>query len=148
MYTTSHLTNLFNVSHQTVKNWCKEFADYLSPTATPPANRQRQFTDDDLMVLALVAELKGAGATFEDIHAALAVGQRGDLPDTMAITTTEPALLITLRQRVTALETDLAALRAANQQQTGQIDLLKQMLAEAQQTIRQLEREAGKRESD
>ncbi len=147
MYTTGHLTTLFNVSHQTIKNYCKEFAAYLSPTATPPANRQRQFTDDDLAVLSLVVELKTAGATFEDIHAALGAGQRGLTPDTAALTLNEPVMLIALRQQVTDLTLQISALQADNQKKDGKIELLTQMLADAQDTIRQLEREAGKRGS-
>lgn len=126
-----------------MKNWTSEFADYLSQTATPPANRQRRFIDDDLEVLALVTEMKTAGATYEAIHAALAAGQRGDIPDS-AITAEPPAMTLVLRQRITDLEVRLAQVLETNAEQGGQIKLLKEQLAEAQQTIRQMEREAGK----
>ena len=160
-YSTNHLKTLFRVSHTTIQNWCEEFADYLSPAARPEKGRKRTFNDADLAVFALVNELGkgGAGMTFEDIHAMLQTGQRGEIPDTESalVTAALPVALVAARQRVAALETQLAELQldsgkqitelqAVNHEQAGQIKLLKEMLAEANETIRQLEREAGGRD--
>lgn len=136
MYTTRHLCDLFGVSHQTIKNWGGEFAAYLSPTATPPPGSARRFSESDLAVLALVAELKRAGATYEHIHAALRAGQRGEKPSSLAAS--DSALLV-LRQRVVELEAALRNSQSETQRQAGMIDLLKQQLSEAQRRIIELE---------
>jgi DNA-binding transcriptional MerR regulator len=52
----------------------------MSPTANPGKGRGRSFTLEDMRVLALVADMKDRSATYEDIHAALQSGQRGDSP--------------------------------------------------------------------
>ena len=72
-----HVGQLFHVSGETVRNWANEFASYLSVVGNPPKGKQRRFTDEDLAVFSLVAEMKERGATFDEIHAALAAGQRG-----------------------------------------------------------------------
>ena len=76
-YATRHVGQLFHVSGETVRNWANEFAAYLSVVGNPPKGRQRRFTDEDLAVFSLIAEMKNRGATFDEIHAALAAGQRG-----------------------------------------------------------------------
>lgn len=78
--TVGGISRLFNVAPQTVRTWCEQFGDYLSPTAVPPSGETRIFTNDDLLVLALVADMREALAGYEDIRAALARGERGKLP--------------------------------------------------------------------
>lgn len=58
-----------------------EFAEYLSPTATPGDRKKRDFTPEDLAVFALVAEFKERKATYEEIHLSLKAGQRGKPPE-------------------------------------------------------------------
>lgn len=77
MYTSRHLSSLFDVTIETIRLWSIEFASYLSSTANPGTGKARQFSQDDLEVLTLVADLKGQGMTFADIHANLKSGQRG-----------------------------------------------------------------------
>lgn len=76
-YATRHVGDLFHVSGETVRNWANEFVMYLSVVGNPPKGKQRRFTDEDLSVFSLVAEMKQRGATFDEIHMALAAGQRG-----------------------------------------------------------------------
>jgi DNA-binding transcriptional MerR regulator len=81
MATTSDIARLFNVSGQTIRVWCKEFALYLSPGATPPDGETRSFTEDDVAVFALAARMRQeAQATYEQIRQALAEGERGHPP--------------------------------------------------------------------
>jgi DNA-binding transcriptional MerR regulator len=80
-YTTQHLAVFFGRSKATVRNWAVEFADYLSPTATPEEGKVRYFTDEDLKVFALVADYKDRDQTYEQIHLALSSGLRGTPPD-------------------------------------------------------------------
>jgi DNA-binding transcriptional MerR regulator len=77
-YSTKHLGTLFGVTPETIRLWTAEFAEYLSPTAHPGPNRARYYTQEDLDVLTLVANLKADGIVFTEIHASLRAGQRGD----------------------------------------------------------------------
>lgn len=45
------------VHSNTVRLWCRDFAEFLSPTANPTAGEYRKFTADDLVVLQHVAEM-------------------------------------------------------------------------------------------
>jgi DNA-binding transcriptional MerR regulator len=80
-YTAHDLSRLFNVSQQTIRQWSSEFETYLSARANPGSNRIRAYSDEDAAVLALVAQMKEMGHVFQDIHIALANGQRGEVPD-------------------------------------------------------------------
>ncbi len=79
-YTTSEAKAIFNRDEQTIRNWAKEFAEFLSPMANPQKGRSRTFTEDDMRVFDLVAKLKDEGKQYVDIHTSLKSGQRGDLP--------------------------------------------------------------------
>ncbi len=60
-----------------VRKWCKEYKEFLSPTASPPEGQTRIFTDDDVGMLALIQQMKRAGAEPDTIKAALINGERG-----------------------------------------------------------------------
>lgn len=146
MYTTKHICAYFDVTHETVKRWTKEFSDYLSPTALPDKGRQRQFTEQDVRVFSLVHGMKKQGLVFEDIHVALASGQRGDLPEEAATElTTIPASGAMGAALAHAQDLQLAL----NQERTLRIrseareDLLKEQLKEAQQEIARLNQLLG-----
>ena len=53
------------VSPQTLKNWTKDFAAFLS-ASSPSADGSRRFTDDDLVVLKQVKDHLAAGSTLEE----------------------------------------------------------------------------------
>ena len=79
-YSSRHACILFGIAPETVRNWSEEFLEYLSPTANPGKGRHRSFSEEDMGVFALIAEMKTQGRVYEDIHAALGNGQRGDPP--------------------------------------------------------------------
>lgn len=141
MYKTNDIETIFNISHQTVKTWAAEFAGYLSPTATPEKGRQRVFTDDDLRVFALVSVFRKQGKTYEDMHAALRTGQRGDMPDVPEPSTlpanASGAVTAALR-RVADLEAQLRQEHDARMMTEGENRLLKQMLKEANEELARL----------
>lgn len=130
MHTTKHVATLFNVSTETVRVYATEFSRYLSPTATPVAGRHRRYTDDDLQVFALVAELKGQGLTYEDCHAALSAGQRGDID--------MPATQISVQDNALAVHEQLLALQT---QVTRLEALLEAAIDRAERAEQRLERE-------
>lgn len=80
LYSSRHVATIFGVALETVRNWADEFEPYLSPTATPGKGKHRMYTLDDLKVFALVADMKKRGNTYEEIHASLRVGSRGQPP--------------------------------------------------------------------
>ena len=80
-YQSKHVATLYNISQETLRKWTIEFKDYLSDSANPGTHKQRFYTVADLEVIALIAEQKKAAYTFEEIHAALLNGQRGQAPE-------------------------------------------------------------------
>lgn len=80
MTTANEIAGIFDVTSNTIRGWTKEFADYLSPNANPKKGNPRNYNENDLMVLNLVARYRGENASYGDIHTALANGETGDLP--------------------------------------------------------------------
>lgn len=150
-YTTQSIQAMFGISHQTVKNWCTEFASYLSVSATPPSGRQREFTIEDIRVLALVNEMRNHGALNDEIRAALHNGQRGELSNQMATalvpTTTLVTSLADAQARIELLTQQVRIAEDAKVKAEGQVELLQAQLDSAQKEIRQLIRENAKLEN-
>lgn len=143
MYKTGDIETTFNISHETVRAWAAEFAAYLSPTATPEKGRQRIFTEDDLLVFALVKTFRNEGKTYNEMHAALGAGQRGDLPDipqSSNLPVQASAALTAALHRVADLEALLTAEHDARMKVEGQNELLKEQLREAHAEIARLQR--------
>ncbi|MEO8613067.1 MAG: MerR family transcriptional regulator [Chloroflexota bacterium] len=168
MFTTKHAQVMFRVaSPQTIRNWTKEFAGYLSPSATPGSGSTRRFSGEDMEILALIAELSSQGIGFEEIHASLASGQRGKLPNispedidvlvagemerqlsTQLHETTELAQrlqgeLDELKLQVQPLREENIRLKAQIEDRESRLDQLNQQLRDAQERIIQLAEEKG-----
>lgn len=79
-YRNSDVQALFGISSETVRSWTEEFAEYLSPTATPGTGKHRVFTDEDLRVFAYISSARSAGMDTIEIHVGLKAGLRGDVP--------------------------------------------------------------------
>lgn len=56
-YSPAQVAKLLNVHSNTVRLWCRDFTEFLSPTANPPAGTYRQFTANDLAVFTHIADL-------------------------------------------------------------------------------------------
>lgn len=142
-FTTQHVCKTFGVSHQTVKNWCDEFASHLSPTARPETGRKRVFTTNDLRVFALLAEYHKRGFRYDDAHAALQAGQLGNIPELESeITpTVPPALLVQLKEEVSRRDQIILSLTSERDMERGKVQLLEKQLAERDQQIKDLYRE-------
>lgn len=107
------------------------------------------FTDEDLRVLALVADFKRRGGRLDDAKAALAAGQRGELPTTLhTVVHGERNRLAELQQQVSELRAALNDSLNENQRALGQVELLTRQLEAAQSEIRALNREIGRLERD
>lgn len=141
MQTTGDMMRQFDISRQTVSNWCHEFARFLSPTANPPVGAQRRFADEDLRVFAVIHRLKRAGLTFEEIAAALASGERDEPP--MDIATTSNAALERLQHEVLQIRDQLTKANTRADRAEGQNDLLMRLLADKDAEIARLNRLMG-----
>ncbi|MBA3869141.1 MAG: MerR family transcriptional regulator [Anaerolineae bacterium] len=145
MYSTSQLASHFAVNAQTVKRYAEEFRDYLSPTATPEGGNTRRFTEDDVKVYDLIVRMKQDGKRFEQIHAALASGERGELPDFEigSLTAAQSSAQLRLLKRVAELQTEVERLRGVD----ARLEEVREQLAEAKAEIKSLNREIGRLEA-
>ena len=82
VYSTGQVAEMLAVNQETIRTWAREFRNHLSSKARPAKGKHRAFTHEDIEILSLIAELKDDGLKFEDIHANLESGQRGDFPAT------------------------------------------------------------------
>jgi DNA-binding transcriptional MerR regulator len=139
MYQTKDIISRFGVSPQTVRTYADEFRRYMSPTANPTTGQQRNFTDDDLAVFALIVQMKRQGYTYESIHAALAIGQRADpsqqaefMSEAENNAARESASVVALRRELVALRqlhaTELQDLRTERDKAVGQAEAYKEQL--------------------
>jgi DNA-binding transcriptional MerR regulator len=123
-YSSRHVCVLFGVAPETVRNWTEEFLRYLSPTANPGKGRHRGFSEEDMKVFALIADMKKQGRVYDDIHAALRNGQRGEAP---ALPADEmQALLITDQKhefalQIQRLETEIGRLQQERDEVVSQL---------------------------
>lgn len=146
MYSTIEAASLFGVSRPTITAWAGEFSAYLSVLANPGKGRARDFTADDMKVLALVAQLKERHYTYAEIHEALKGGERGEFPDVepsevQAYLATEEKQVLNLR--IQNLESDLLKARL----ELERVAQLRQDLATAQETAKQATERATRAES-
>lgn len=114
-YNSRQTAALFGVALETIRNWGSEFQDYLSPTANPGKGRHRKYNQEDLAVLALANELKDAGMTYAEIHAALQNGQRGTPPDLAPMDV--QAIVVNEREKRLSIEVEALQLTVMNLQE-------------------------------
>lgn len=151
MYQTKDVCEVFDISRQTVRIWTAEFAEYLSPSATPEKGQQRNFSDEDMAVFALVHEVKQRGGTYDNAHLQLKNGQRGELPTKSLLVQAEPEMhLSTLRSQITRLSNQLEGvmierdeLRITSSQEKALRQRADEQLKEAQKKIDDLNQEIG-----
>lgn len=156
MYATRHVARLLNITEESIRLWTKEFAPYLSPTALPTPGRHRRYTDADLAVLALVSQMRDIGHLYEDIHTALAAGQRAQAPQETITTILEQSSRseLALVERGFAqlqlerdqLKQQIAELNIQNSRLEGQLDRAERELLQAREEIIRLHRENAKLE--
>jgi DNA-binding transcriptional MerR regulator len=151
MYQTKDVCDAFDISRQTVRIWTTEFAEFLSPSATPEKGQQRNFSDDDMAVFALVHEVKQRGGTYENVHLQLKNGQRGALPSSNKLMPQEPDThLAPLRGEITRLSnllqqamTERDDLRITAAQEKALRQRSDEQLAQAQRKVDELNQEIG-----
>ena len=161
-YKTRDLEILFDVTGETIRAWASEFEAYMSPTAIPTTKGQtRIFTDSDVEVFALVAQLRQLGKGFDDAHLALANGQRGDLAmlvNQRSELDRDHVQLALARQHLATLESDLSKanerasslhdenirLKALLDRSTSDVENAQQRVDDVQKQMMDLQREMGR----
>ncbi len=153
-YSSRHIASLFKISRETVRVWSREFSAYLSPTAQPEPGRHRNFTDEDLRVFSLVSDMKNRGSVYEDIHAALAAGQRGDPPlatarhivgsETVTVLAQARARVADLERQVITLEQAIRPTQDENVKLKALLEYTQSELEKARQENRELLLKLGK----
>lgn len=156
-YTVKHVAALHNISEETVRLWAQEFQRHLSPDANPGNRRQRFFSDSDMTILDLVAQMKEAGKTFADIHLALEAGERGAGPEAepdelqaLIVTQDEQRLLQLndeLRQRVLSLQRQIERLlemEKENIRLSTRLEGMEERATRAEDQVQTLLEERGK----
>lgn len=141
------------IAKETIRQWSIEFAEYLSPSASPSEKgKHRLYNDDDWTVFSLVAEMKDRGVTFEEIHLALKNGQRGELPDgvpgmALSMPNQQIALIqakiLDLEDKVEELTEERDRFRMEAATERALRERADQTAAELQAEIRKLYREIG-----
>lgn len=116
------IADKLQVTPSTVRNWCREFSEFLSPTAAPGAGVVRSFNESDFAVLASVASWKSSGAVYSQIRDMLAAGELADIPtpepapppEAQEVRTLVVPLMGQLDRMVDSLRQDNADLRTRN----------------------------------
>lgn len=75
-YSVTQAARAVGVSDTTIRQWGRQFADHLSPGATPPKGQPRQFDEEDITVFATAAVLRAQLVPYEEIEARIAAGER------------------------------------------------------------------------
>jgi DNA-binding transcriptional MerR regulator len=76
MFTVKKAAAALGISNTTLRQWGKDYAEYLSDHANPGFNKTRKYTEDDIAALMTVVVLKAQNASEDDILAALAAGEK------------------------------------------------------------------------
>lgn len=148
MYTLDQIANLFDTSRENARRWCLEFANYLSEDANPSEHRKRMMNDADLAVFSLIAEMKGKGRVFADIHEALKAGERGVVPaNPNAVVPADKTRLAKLQSDVNRLAEALQSTQDDNRRLEGQVEALTTQLEDARRELREAYKQIGRLEA-
>lgn len=61
------IAKLLDVDPNTIRNWCKRYAPYLSPTANPPTGNDRYLSARDYNVLAYIQSAVNGGLNHHEL---------------------------------------------------------------------------------
>jgi DNA-binding transcriptional MerR regulator len=148
MYTLDQVANLFSTSRENARRWCLEFEKYLSEDANPPTPRKRLLNDDDLAVFSLIAEMKGQGRVFADIHDALDAGKRGAVPaNPSAVVPADKTKLAKLQADVNRLSEALQLTLDENKGLKGENRALRDELEAARRELKEAYKDIGRLEN-
>ena len=108
--------------------------------ANPGDAKHRQFTEEDIRVLATVAKLKRFGRTYQEIHEAIEKGETADL-DTSSLVLGSNGRELALQEQITDLERQLNEAKAASTIDRTASAVDRALREQAEQRAAALERE-------
>lgn len=76
MRKTNDVATMLDITTETVRDWSKRYADYLSVNATPTTGTTRTFTDEDVLVFTTINTLRKQGMNHDQVIEQLAEGTR------------------------------------------------------------------------
>lgn len=114
MRKTNDVATMLDITTETVRDWCKRYADFLSDNATPNMGGTRSFTDDDILIFTTINTLRNQGMNHDQVLEQLNEGTRiedvGVDYDQLLATPQGRAMTIqqlkNLNERISQLETD------------------------------------------
>lgn len=136
MYQSSDLQKFFSRSPETIRQWADEFARHLSEAANPPEGVHRRYDEQDLLIFALVNEMRERKESTEDIHAALDNGKRGELPVSAFFKENGTELAVKLYQA----NTEIDVLRTRIEEMETQLDRYKEENIQLRTRIEEMEK--------
>ena len=80
-HSVGQVADILGTSGSTVRRWCNEFSEFLSPNTRPGRGKYRAFTDDDLRTLGYVSNRTAAGVPIAEIARELPTAPRPPLAD-------------------------------------------------------------------
>lgn len=136
--TPTNVAKRLDVSTSTVRRITGEYADWLSPTATPRPGGTRIYTEQDVEILAIIVAMRQDGAPEDEIIRAI---ESGIIPANVATLPPQPP------QQPTMLSIDTSALQDAISRQAAvqqvSIDVMRESNASMDKHSAALERLAN-----
>jgi DNA-binding transcriptional MerR regulator len=136
----------------TVRNWSRQFAEFLSPA--PAKGEHRHFDDHDVRVLGYISKLSDTAMPYEDIRSALRrkVDEGSQFPPVLPVAAIEaPKGLITqaeMESRLALKEAEIEKLHGRVEELRRELDDLKGRYKEAEVEhrvqLRELAQEIGR----
>jgi DNA-binding transcriptional MerR regulator len=74
-FKTAQMARSLGVSDNTIRNFCKEFGDYLSEAAAPTWGTYREFSERDVEILTVISVWRKEGQTYDEIRQRLRRGE-------------------------------------------------------------------------
>lgn len=143
-YKSEDIRAYFNVSHETVRRYAIDFAEFLSEGASPEkSGAHRVYDDSDLRVFAVIVSMKNSNHTDDDIKATLKAGRDGDMSSVLdddTVTLSPHIQNQLIRQQISNLEQQLA--QANTEAQTWR-DKAMRLEGQLEAMQKQLERQTG-----
>ena len=68
VYNPAKASKEIGVTPNTVRLWCKSFADFLTPDANPPVGQERRLSQSDVAILQLVKECRDQELSIDSIR--------------------------------------------------------------------------------
>jgi DNA-binding transcriptional MerR regulator len=144
------LGNLLNVSGQTIRRWCTEYAACLSPGASPRPGQPRILNDHDRRVMMLVSELRVTGLNRRQIMIRLEAERDNGYEGLPALPSewnnlehSGQTVSLSLAAARIAQERSLAMLQSEVQHLTHALDVAEDRVAELKARVAELEEAKG-----